>query len=48
MTRAQKKKEAPPPPYYMSAECELDRLERIAQEEAARAAESNEAVVATS
>ncbi len=48
MTRAQKKKEEPPPPYYMTAECELDRLERVAREEAARAAAVDEADVATS
>ena len=36
ITRAQKKKEVPPPPYYMIAECELDRMARIAREEEAR------------
>ena len=38
ITRAQKKSEAPPPPYYMVAECELDRMTRIARERAAQEA----------
>lgn len=36
ITRAQKNKAAVPPPYYMVAECELDRLARLAREQAAR------------
>lgn len=38
MTRAQKKNTAAPPPYYMVQECELDRIARVAREQAAREA----------
>jgi hypothetical protein len=44
ITRAQKAKDAnPPPPYYMRAECELDRIARVAREQAATAAEAEAA-----
>lgn len=38
ITRAQKKAEVPLPPFYMAAECELDRMARVAREQAAIAA----------